>query len=282
MSKLAFKVRKLTPAIGAEICEADLSSPIDRGLLDDIYAALIEHQVIFFRDQAISPAEHVALAKSLGKPQPPHHVYPHLEEYENIMVLKNGPDNPPDTDGWHTDLSFNQNPPFASLLVARTVPECGGDTLWMSLSRAWETLPPGIQSELEDMTAIHDLGDFRNNFAVGETDGAKVMDAHQRFGSAIHPVVKNHPASGRKFLYVNEGFTQHLVGMRATDSNKLLGYLYHHINQPENQVRFQWTVGAMAIWDNRCTWHYATADYMPLHREMHRVTIINDARVKGE
>ena len=271
--------RKLTPAIGAELDGIDLGRPLSLPQLDQVYLSLIEHQVIFFRDQKISPEAHLALAKSLGEPQPRHPAYPHLDGFENIMVLKNGPDNPPDTDGWHTDLTFKDNPPFASLLVARTVPDCGGDTLWLSLSRAWETLSAGMQSELEQMSAVHDMGDFRNNFAVGEVDGSKLMDAHQQFGSAIHPVVKTHPVSGRKFLYINESFTQQIVGLRATDSNKLLGSLYHHMNQPENQVRFKWTAGAMAIWDNRCTWHYAAADYLPERREMHRITIINDTRV---
>ena len=272
------QARKLTPAIGAELSGIDLSRPLDKAAQNDIYKALIEHQVIFFRDQNISAETHLSLARSFGEPQPPHPVYPHHEVYENIMILSNGPENPPDTDGWHTDVTFNQNPPFASFLVARTVPDCGGDTLWLSLSRAWETLPDGIKSELEQMKAVHDMGDFRNNFATGESDGSKLVEAHRKFGSAIHPVVKTHPVSGRKFLYVNEGFTQHIVGMRATDSNKMLDFLYHHINQPENQVRFHWTHGALAIWDNRCTWHYATADYLPHQREMHRITVINDAR----
>ena len=281
MTNSNLMANKLTPAIGAELSGVDLNGPVDKSIQDEIYEALVEHQVIFFRDQNISAENHLALAQSLGEPQPPHPVYPHHELYENIMILQNGPDNPPDTDGWHTDVSFKQNPPFASILVARNVPDYGGDTLWLSLARAWETLPAGIQSELEELTAVHDLGDFRNNFATAQTDGLALIEAHQRFGNAIHPIVQTHPVSQRKFLYINEGFTQHIVGMRATDSNKMLDYLYHHINQPENQVRFHWTVGAIAIWDNRCTWHYATADYLPQQREMHRITVINDARVSA-
>ena len=159
------EIRPLTPAIGAELGGVDLATNLDETTLDAIYRALIEHQVIFFRDQQISPQQHLALARSLGEPQPPHPIYPQHADFENIVVLKNGPDNPPDTDGWHTDLTFRRNPPFASLLVARVVPDCGGDTLWASLCRAWETLPAGIQSELEEMQAVHDLGDFRNNYA---------------------------------------------------------------------------------------------------------------------
>ncbi len=138
--------------------------------------------------------------------------------------------------------------------------------------------PKGARSELRGIGAVHDLGDFRNTFARNQTDRVAITSAHQEFGSAIHPVMKTHPVSGRRFLFVNEGFTQHLIGLNATDSNKLLNYLYHHISQPENQIRFQWTTHATTIWNNRCTSHYATADYLSQQRIMHRITVVNDAR----
>ena len=155
----------------------DLSDELEQGALDQIYDALMEHQVIFFRDQDISPQNHFSLAQSFGDIQPPNPLYPRHEANENIMVLRSGADHPPDTGGWHTDVTYRQNPPFACLLVARTVPECGGDTLWLSLSRAWDTLPAGVQSELEDLSAVHDFGDFRNNFALGEKDADKLIEA---------------------------------------------------------------------------------------------------------
>jgi len=272
------KIRKLSPAIGAELSGIDLNKAVDAATLDEIYAALIEHQVIFFRDQAISPANHLRLAQSFGDIEAPNPLYPHHDSSTDIMILNHGADNPPDTGGWHSDVTYRQNPPFAGLLIARNIPDCGGDTLWLSLSRAWDSLPSGIQSELQELKAVHDLGDFRNSFTLQKNDGTELTRAHQKFGSAVHPMVKTHPVSGRKFIYINESFTQHIVGMRATDSNRLLDFLYRHIDQPENQVRFQWTQGALAIWDNRCTWHYATADYLPQSRVMHRVTVSNDAR----
>lgn len=273
------KIRKLTPAIGAELSEINLSKPPDKSTLNEIYNALVEHQAVFFRDQHISPECQLLLAKSLGEPQLPNPLYPRHQSSENIMILRSGADNPPDTGGWHTDLTYKQNPPFACLLIAREVPDCGGDTLWLSLSNAWESLPAGLQTEVEELSAIHDFGDFRNNFSIGETDADKINQAHQEFGSAIHPVVKTHPVSGKRFLYINESFTQQIIGMRATESKRLLDYLFRHIERPENQVRFQWSAGAMAIWDNRCTWHYATVDYLPHSREMHRITVMNDARL---
>jgi len=272
------KIRKLTPAIGAELSDLDLSEPLSKTAQQQIYDALVQHQVIFFRHQIITPDCQLSLAQSLGEPQLPNPLYPRHPESEKIMILRSGADNPPDTGGWHTDLSYKQNPPFASLLVARELPECGGDTLWLSLSSAWESLPSGIQSELAELSAVHDLGDFRNNFSIGEQNAHKLNNAHQSFGSAIHPMVKTHPVSGRKYLYINESFTQQIIGMRATESKRLLDFLFRHCEQPENQVRFHWSAGALAIWDNRCTWHYATTDYLPNAREMHRITVSRDKR----
>ena len=122
------------------------------------------------------------------------------------------------------------------------------------------------------------MGDFRNNFAVGEVTGEKVTAGHQRMGSSIHSIVQRHPVTGRKFLYVNDSFTVHVIGKRASDSQRLLNYLFSHMNQPEFQVRFRWRDHSMAIWDNRCTMHYAVADYMPHYRCMHRITVVNDRR----
>ena len=165
------------------------------------------------------------------------------------------------------------------MLSAKVVPECGGDTLWLSLSRAYETLPETIKSELQTMTAVHDMGSFRNNFATNEIEGSKIVAAHKEFGSAIHPIVQTHPVSGKNILFINESFTAHVVGLRNSESNRLLNYLFQHINQPEHQVRFRWTPDSIAIWDNRCTSHYATADYLPHERVMHRVTVVSDRRL---
>lgn len=278
MTSTGFHINPLTPTIGAEITGIDLSRPLDQATLDAIYAALMEHLVIFFHDQDISAQNHLDLARSFGEPGPPHPVYPHVEGFENVMMLENDGDNPPDTDGWHTDLTYRQEPPFASVLWANKVPECGGDTMWCSLYAAYDALPEDMKTYLDGMTAVHDMGDFRNNFTVGEATGDRLVAAHQTFGSAVHPVVQRHPVTGRKYLYVNDGFTVHVVGLRASDSRRLLDYLFAHMNQPEFQVRFHWRDHSMAMWDNRCTMHYAIADYMPHYRCMHRITVVHDQR----
>lgn len=279
--KNKFTVTPLTPAIGAEITGLDLSKPLLRDEYDALYEHLMAHQVIFLRDQQLSPERHLALARSFGEPDQPHPIYRHVDGFENITVLANGPKKPPSTDGWHTDVTFKTTPPFSTILYAREIPPAGGDTLWLSMTAAYDSLPAGMKSDLEGLRAVHDLGDFRNNFATGEADmcGEKLTAAHQKFGNALHPIVQIHPATGKRFLYINPCFTQHVAGMKAAEANRLLTYLYDHIYKPDYQVRFKWTANTVAMWDNRCTQHYATADYLPHTRLMHRITIINDRRV---
>lgn len=280
MAGNGLSIRKLTPAIGAEISGVDLNADLSQPVLDEIYRALIDNLVIFFRGQDLSPANHLAFAQSFGEPEPPHPVYPHVEDFENIVLLANDANTPPDTDGWHTDVTFRPDPPFASILCARQVPDCGGDTMWSSMYAAYDALAEGMKADLEYKAAVHDMGDFRNNFATGEDAGEKVAKAHGRFGSAVHPVVMTHPVTGRKFLHVNEGFTQHIVGLTARESRRVLNYLLDHVNRPEYQVRFHWQNGSVAMWDNRVTQHYAVADYLPAYRCMHRITVVNDRRAE--
>jgi taurine dioxygenase len=273
-------VKPVTRNIGAEISGIDLNAPIDDGVLEDVYQALVRHEVIFFRDQPLEPNAHMAFARSFGDPEPPHPVYPHVPGFENIVVLKTGVDNPPDTDGWHTDMTFRENPPFASILNAKEVPEFGGDTMWASMTAAYDALPEGMKRDLKDLAAVHDMGDFRNNFAEPGGSSQKLIEGMNRFGCAIHPVVRTHPVNGRKFLYVNRPFTEHIIDMTARESDRLLEYLYDHMDRPEFQVRFRWQTGSVAMWDNRVTQHYAVADYLPERRWMHRVTVIDDRRAQ--
>ncbi len=282
MSVTKLKISKLTPAIGAELSGIDLNSDLDEATLGAIYNALIDNLVVFFRDQNLSPAAHLNFARSFGEPEPPHPIYPHVDDFENIVVLANDAETPPDTDGWHADVTFKPNPPFASILCARHVPECGGDTMWANMYAAYEALPEGMKADLAELRAVHDMGDFRNNFAAGADANEKLTKAHGRFGSAVHPVVMHHPVTERPYLYVNEGFTQHIVGLTARQSRRLIGYLLDHINRPEFQVRFRWQNNSVAMWDNRVTQHYAVADYLPAYRCMHRVTVVNDGRADAK
>ena len=275
-----YSLTPITPAIGAEISGIDLSLPLSQDQLDQIYQDLIDYNVIFFRDQNISPKNHVALANSFGEIEPPHPVYPHVKGFPEIVLLENDSNNPPDTDVWHTDVTFKSDPAFTSILYSKIIPPTGGDTLWCSLSAIYESLPNDMKKYLESLRAVHDMGDFRNNFINEDNiDSAhKLNEGYKKFGNAIHPVIKKHPISNKKFLYINPGFTSQLVGMNMTESNNLLSYLFNFMNKPEFQIRFKWSANTVAIWDNRCTMHYAVGDYMPHHRQMNRITVLNDKR----
>jgi taurine dioxygenase len=280
MAERSFSVKPLTPAIGAEVSGIDLGQPLSEDIAEVIYRALLDHLVIFFRDQELTPKQHLAFAKCFGELDRPHPVYAKVPGFDQIVRLANDADNPPDTDGWHTDVTFQAEPPFASILVARELPVCGGDTLWASMYAAYDSLPDEMKAMLEPMRAVHDMGDFRNDFSNREEDdGTRLLEGMKDFGCAIHPVVQRHPVTGRKFLFVNEGFTVHVAGLTARASRRLLNYLLDHINRPEHQLRFSWREGSVAMWDNRCTQHYAVADYLPAPRCMHRITIIRDRRV---
>ena len=273
------KIEAITPSIGAEISELSLNKDLNDDICDQIYNALIKHQVVFFRNQDLSPKSHLKLAKSFGEPEPPHPVYPHVDGYENIVLLKNDKDDIPNTTDWHKDLTFRDNPPFASILHGIKIPDVGGDTLWASMSAAYDNLPDGWKQHLENLEAINDMGTFRNDFY---RDGGieSVNNALKNVGSAVHKVVETHPVSGLKYLNVNQSFTRNIVNESQGQSDHILQFLYQHISKPEFQVRFRWRNNSVAIWDNRITQHYAVLDYLPNIRHMQRVTVLNDKRVK--
>lgn len=273
------KVQALTPSIGAEISGVSLNKDLNSETVDRIYDALIKHQVIFFRDQDISPETHLKLAESLGDIDPGHPVYPHVEGHQSIVLLRNDVDNKPDTNDWHKDLTFKSNPPFASILHGINVPKVGGDTLWASMSAAYDSLPDGWKEHLEGLKAIHDMGTFRNDF-YNEGGIDSVNSALKKVGSAVHKVIETHPISGLKYLNVNQSFTRNIVNESQGPSDHILQFLFQHITKPEFQVRFHWENNSIAIWDNRITQHYAVCDYLPSFRHMQRITVSNDKRDK--
>ena len=277
---MILKVIQLTPSIGATISEISLNKDLNSETIEQIYSALIKHQVIFFRGQDISPDTHLKLAESLGEIDPGHPVYPHVEGHQSIVLLKNDVNNRPDTNDWHKDLTFKSNPPFASILHGVKVPKVGGDTLWASMSAAYDALPNGWKEQLEGLEAIHDMGTFRNDFyKEGGIDS--VNSALKKVGSAVHKIIETHPISGLKYLNVNQSFTRNIINESQGPSDNILQFLYQHISKPEFQVRFHWEDNSIAIWDNRITQHYAVCDYLPELRHMQRVTVINDKRDKS-
>ena len=280
---MAITIERNTPTIGATL-RFDLAGALRAGgaakreAIEQVYAALIDHLVVFIEGVDLTPAEQVDFAVQFGALDVPHPVYQTLEGCPEIVELENDGDRPPDTNDWHTDLTFRPNPPFMSILYAKQVPKTGGDTLWANLYAVYDALPDRMKALLQDQSAIHDIGTFRNDFLGPELDVLAVNQALLDTGSAVHPVIQTHPVTSRPFLYVNPSFTQHIVGLKKSESDRLLRYLYDHANQPEFQVRYHWQAQSLALWDNRVTQHYAVADYLPDYRKMHRVTVINDLR----
>ena len=274
-----FKVEAITPVIGASISGISLNQDLKSDTVEKIYNALIKYQVIFFREQDLTPESHLQLAKRFGDIDPGHPVYPHVEGFQSIVLLKNDESSRPDTNDWHKDLTFKSNPPFASILHGVNVPKIGGDTLWASMSAVYDSLTDGWKEDLEGLEAIHDMGTFRNDF-YKEGGINSVNSALKKVGSAVHKVIETHPISGKKYLNVNQSFTRNIVNLSQGASDHILKFLFQLLARPEFQVRFHWQNNSVAIWDNRITQHYAVNDYLPNSRHMQRVTIINDKRVK--
>ena len=273
-----FKVEAITPVIGAGISGISLNKDLKSDTVEKIYNALIKYQVIFFREQDLTPESHLKLAKRFGDIDPGHPVYPHVEGFQSIVLLKNDESIRPDTNDWHKDLTFKSNPPFASILHGVSVPKIGGDTLWASMSAVYDSLTDGWKEDLEGLEAIHDMGTFRNDF-YKEGGINSVNSALKKVGSAVHKVIETHPISGKKYLNVNQSFTRNIVNVSQGASDHILKFLFQLLARPEFQVRFHWQNNSVAIWDNRITQHYAVNDYLPNSRHMQRVTIINDKRV---
>jgi len=274
-----FKVEAITPVIGASISGISLNQDLKSDTVEKIYNALIKYQVIFFREQNLTPESHLQLAKRFGDIDPGHPVYPHVEGFQSIVLLKNDESSRPDTNDWHKDLTFKSNPPFASILHGVSVPKIGGDTLWASMSAVYDSLTDGWKEDLEGLEAIHDMGTFRNDF-YKEGGINSVNSALKKVGSAVHKVIETHPISGKKYLNVNQSFTRNILNVSQGASDHILQFLFQLLARPEFQVRFHWQNNSVAIWDNRITQHYAVNDYLPNSRHMQRVTIINDKRVK--
>jgi taurine dioxygenase len=271
------KIVPLTPAIGARIDGVNLCAPLDDRSRDAVHAALLQHHVLFFENQPLTPTQHRDLAQRFGQLHI-HPIYPQVPDVPEIIVLDTDASNPPDNDNWHTDVTFIQTPPMGSLLSARQLPPHGGDTLWSSNIAAFEALSAPMQALLSDLTAEHDMVKSfpAQRFARTPAERVTWEAACAANPPVVHPVVRTHPESGRKGLFVSEGFTTRILELTAAESDALLRLLAQHSARPEFTVRWKWKVGDFAFWDNRLTQHFATADYLPHRRVMHRATILGD------
>jgi taurine dioxygenase len=278
------RVEQLTCAIGAELVGVNLADAVsDDGLFAEIRAALLKHRVLFLRDQGISRAEHVAFARRFGELED-HPVAGSDPEYPGLVRIYKNPDQPNDRyeNAWHTDATWREAPPFGAVLRCVECPPVGGDTMWANMVLAYENLPDHIKAQIADLRARHSIeASFGAAMPI-----EKRLALKERFPDAEHPVVRTHPETGEKVLFVN-GFTTHFSNYHTParvrfgqDANpgagELLRYLISQACIPEYQVRWRWKPNSIAIWDNRSTQHYAVMDYPPCHRKMERAGIIGD------
>ena len=271
MSYQTIEVRKLTPTIGAEIHGVDLSRPLGNQQFQEVHDALMENLVIFFRDQELTHDQHKDFGRRFGEL----HMHPTSTrkdwDHPEILTIK-ADENSKHVSGeeWHSDVSCDPEPPMGSILYMKELPpDNGGNTLFANMYRAYETLSAPIQKLCEGLTAVHDGAQV-----YGERFGQK--PGPNGFPRNEHPVVRTHPVTGRKALYVNPNFTTRLVGLKRHESDALLGMLYRHCETPEFQCRFAWRPNSIAFWDNRAALHHAMWDYFPHKRLGYRVTVKGD------
>ena len=271
MSQSAIDVRPLTPTIGAEIFGVDLGGEISNQQYDAVHEALMRHLVIFFRDQKMTPEQHKAFGRRFGKlhlhPASPNLLEGHLEI---LLIQANEKSKRVAGEVWHSDVSCDPEPPMGSILYMHETPaNGGGDTMFANMYTAFETLSAPMQRFLEGLNAVHD-GEHVYRGRYGWNDSGKT------YPRSVHPVVRTHPETGRKALFVNRGFTTAIEGLNRNESDALLEMLYDHAETPEYQCRFKWQPGSVAFWDNRAAMHHAMWDYFPHSRRAHRVTICGD------
>ncbi len=264
------ETRPLSPTIGAEIHGVDLREDMDDATISDIRAALLRHKVIFFRDQDITIEQHIAFARKFG-PLEIHPATPKEQANREILRIAHGPDSRGKENFWHSDVTWRAEPSLGSILRAIELPQIGGDTLFADMSAAYDGLSPAMKEWICGLTAVHDIARV---FAgrLGQTP----EDLHAKYPPQEHPVVRTHPETGQRALYVNTAFTSHIKGLSTKESEWLLSHLYSQAKLPEHQCRFRWAVNSIAFWDNRASQHYAASDYFPAVRVMERVTIAGD------
>ena len=280
---MSITVHPVSPALGAEVAGVDLSRRLGAEEFDTVHRALLDHGVVFLRDQEVQPRDLVDFAARFG-PLNVHPMMKPLDGYPAILEIVKNPEDRHNFGGsWHTDLSYLARPALASLLYAKEIPPVGGDTLFASMYLAYEALSDGLKGLLSGLRAVHDTrriytpdAQRRLGGTIGDAASMRRNRPEDQHEEAVHPVVRTHPETGRRALYVNCNFTSRFEDMTEAESAPLLDFLFTHLQRPEFTCRFRWTEGAVALWDNRCTQHYALNDYHGHRRVMHRVSIEGD------
>lgn len=271
----AIEFEPMTGCIGAHVHGIDLNNDLDKILLDEIRDGLHQHLVLLFPNQDLTPQAHVKLGSRLGELEPRHPDYPTIEGNENIMVIENGPQRPPDNEQWHKDMSFLTHPAECSLLHAKILPTYGGDTMFCNLQSIYEELSPSMKTMLEQLNVVHDqvFGFERGLIKNGELHRLNAMkEKPERQRKNIHPAIGIHPFTGKKYLGIDDCFVSHFVELTDTESDAIMRFLRDLLKEPRFHARIKWNPNDLAIWDNISTLHYAVGDYKE-YRRMQRVTV---------
>ena len=273
-----FGVEPYTPTIGAVVHNLDLRQPLDEATQTELRHALAQHEVLFFRDQDLTPEQHVAFTRTFGGVAEVKAFFPRLAKHPEIEIVESTAERPKAANNWHADITWREQPPLGTSLYAQVIPASGGDTLWASLTAAYASLPPAFQAYLETLTAVHtwEISGWTEYLLHKDASGEQLREARAKYPPVEHPVVRTHPVTGKKILYVNSTFTNHIKGLPRAQSDALLTQLFELARVPEFQARLRWAPGTLAVWDNRSTQHYAVGDYFPAHRKLHRITITTD------
>jgi taurine dioxygenase len=287
MPAASLTIRPVAGKIGAEVSGVDLSRPPDAAVALALRRALVDHLVLFFRDQDLTPEQQLAFTRLFGLPLRVPYVK-HLAEHPDIIaVLKEADERNISTFGnaWHSDFSFLEEPPMGSVLYGREIPSHGGDTLFANMYEAYDALSGGMKRLLDGLDAIHAGRPYGRGGVPTDLKTSRSIEIERDKPEAdreiAHPVVRRHPDSGRKALFVNAIYTVRFADMTEAESRPLLDFLYQHCIRPEFTCRFRWAAGSLAIWDNRCTLHYAINDYDGQRRLLHRTAIAGERPIAG-
>jgi taurine dioxygenase len=275
---MSIEITRVSPAFGAIVAGLDISDQLTESEIERLSALLVEHKVLFFRRQPLSPQAQRDFAARFGTLHV-HPIYPVLPELPEILLLDNHQAFLPDNDNWHTDVTFIDTPPSGAVLTPRILPSSGGDTLWGSNVAAYEALSAPLRKLLDGLTAEHS---FETGFPRGRWGFGARKEKWEKAVAAnppvVHPVVRT-IEGGRRGLFVNSGFTARILELTEKESDALLAFLFAHLAKPEFTVRWRWKLGDVAFWDNRLSTHYATLGYLPEARVMHRAAILGDRPV---
>jgi taurine dioxygenase len=265
----------LSPTIGAEISGVDMREQLSDAVIDELRSLLVAYKVLFFRDQAITTEQHLDFARRFGQLEV-HPFAPAKPDFPEVLAITHDADSPGRENAWHSDVTWRLEPSLGSVLRNTVCPDIGGDTLFADMEAAYDGLAREVKERVDGLVAMHDFESFCRGMRRKGASEETIAEFNSKYPDAYHPVIRTHPESGRRSIYVNIAFTKSIVGLEAGESRELLDLLFRQAHLPEYQCRFRWHQNSIAFWDNRSSQHYAVSDYWPNLRCAERVTIVGE------